>query len=103
MATIIWSLLEALSALLPAQSGEPQSCPAFALVVCAEPSGRGFCRNLCGVAAATLPLAHALCGLAGAQEARICRRADERNRRHKAGIDASREGRAAVETHPDAW
>ncbi len=50
--------------------------PASAALVRAEPSGRGFRRDLRGVAAAALELADALRRLAGAQEARICRRAD---------------------------
>ena len=62
--------------LLPAQSGEPALCPASSTLVRAEPSGRGFRRNLRGVAQAALELAGALCRLAGAEEARICRRTD---------------------------
>ena len=59
-------------------------CPASSALVRAEPSGRGFCRNLCGVVAPALELADALCRLAGAEEARICRRADGRDRREAA-------------------
>ena len=76
LAAIVRSVVAALSALLPAEPGEPQSRPAFAAVVRAEPSRRGFRRDFCGVAAAALAMAHALCRLAGAQEARICRRTD---------------------------
>src|SRR5262249_3420954 len=93
---------ETLPALLPAQSGQPALCPAPAALVRAEPSGRGLCRNLCGVAAAAVELAHALCRLAGAEEARICRRADGRDRRQAAaGADAGAP-RSAVQAQPDA-
>ena len=94
LAAAVRPVLETLSALLPAQSGQPPLCPASSALVCAEPSGRGFRRNLRGVAAAALELADALCRLAGAEEARICRRADGRNRRqtaadHDAGASRS--------------
>src|SRR5271154_2374795 len=77
LAATVRPVVATLSALLPAQSGEPELCPAFAAVVRAKPSGRGFCRDLCGLAAPALALAFSLRRLAGAQEARICRRTDE--------------------------
>src|SRR6476646_3376390 len=80
LAAAVRPVLETLPALLPAQSGEPALCPASSALVCAEPSGRGFRRNLRSVAAATFELADALCRLAGAEEARICRRTDGRDR-----------------------
>ena len=54
-------VLKTLPALLLAQSGQPEICPASSAVVRAEPSGRGFRRNLRGVAAAAFELADALC------------------------------------------
>src|SRR4051794_33247103 len=89
LAAIVRPVVETLSALLPAQSGEQALRPASAAVVCAEPSGRGFRRDLCGVAAAALELADAICRLAGTEEARIYRRADGRDRgKAAAGHDA---------------
>src|SRR5579872_5870916 len=79
LAAAVRPVLETLPALLPAQSGEPALCPASSALVCAEPSGRGFRRNLRGVAAAAFELADALCRLAGAEKARICRRVDGRD------------------------
>src|SRR3974390_368866 len=76
LATVVRPVFETLPALLPAQSGQPALCPAPSALVRAEPSGRGFRRNLCGVVAAAVELADTLCRLAGAEEARICRRAD---------------------------
>src|SRR5712672_1286487 len=69
LAAIVRPVLETLPALLPAQSGQPALCPAPSPLVCAEPSGRGFRRDFCGVVAAAFELADALCRLAGAQEA----------------------------------
>src|SRR5687768_3938101 len=69
LAAIVRPVVETLPAPLPAQSGQPAVCPASAALVRAEPSGRGFCRNLRGVAAATLELADTVCRLAGAEEA----------------------------------
>ena len=83
-------------ALLPAQSGQPPLCPASSALVCAEPSGRGLRRNLRGMAAAAFELADALCRLAGAEEARICRRADGRNRRQTAAKHDARAARSAA-------
>ena len=79
LAAAVRPVVEALSALLPAQPGKPALRPASPSLVRAEPSGRGLCRDLCGVAAAALELADAICRLAGAEEARICRRADGRD------------------------
>ena len=76
LAGIVRPLLHPLSRLLPPQSGQQELRPASAPVVRAEPSGRGFRRDLRGLAAPALRLAQALRRLAGAQEARICRRAD---------------------------
>src|SRR5882757_7397168 len=69
LATVVRRVIEALPALLPAQSGEPALCPTSSALVRAEPSGRGFRRNLCGLAAAAVELAEALYWLAGAEEA----------------------------------
>src|SRR3982075_1564006 len=69
LAAIVRPVFETLPALLPAQSGQPELCPAPSALVRAEPSGRGFRRNLCGVAAAAVELADALCRMAGAEEA----------------------------------
>src|SRR5215468_11287343 len=70
LAAIVRPVVETLPALLPAQSGQPELCPASSALVRAEPSGRGFRRNLCSVVAAAVELADPLCGLAGAEEAR---------------------------------
>src|ERR1700691_2005301 len=102
LAAAVRPVVATLSALLPAQSGEPELRPAFAVVVRAKPSGRGFCRNFCRLAAAALALAHALCRLAGAQEAGICRRADDGDRRLAAGAHASGKSRSAQQAYPDA-
>src|SRR3979490_2557527 len=69
LAAIVRRVFETLPALLPAQSGQPELCPASSALVRAEPSGRGFRRNLCGVAAAAVELPGAFCRLAGAEEA----------------------------------
>src|SRR3977135_263632 len=75
LAAIVRPVFETLPALLPAQSGQPELCPAPSALVRAEPSGRGFRRNLCGVAAAAGGLAGALCRLAGGEEGGISPRA----------------------------
>src|SRR5438132_1655988 len=69
LAAAVRSVLETLSELLPAQSGEQTFRPASAPVVRAEPPGRGFRRDVRRLAAAALELAHALCRVAGTQEA----------------------------------
>src|SRR5262249_9784828 len=81
LAAAVRTIPEALSEVLPAEPVQPAFRPASAAVVRAEPSGRGFRRDLRGLAAAPFQLAHALRGLAGIEEARICRRADGRDRR----------------------
>src|SRR6185437_13028403 len=89
LAATVRSVLETLSAVLPAQSGQSPLCPASSALVRAEPSGRGFRRDLRGVAAAAFELADALRRLAGAEEARICRGVDGGDRRETpAGHDA---------------
>src|SRR5882757_8065914 len=89
LAAVVRPVFETLPALLPAQSGQPALCPASSSLVRAEPFGRGFRRNLCGMVAAAVELADPVCRLAGAEEARICRRADGRDRREAAaGHDA---------------
>src|SRR5581483_3486991 len=103
LAAAVWPVLKTLPALLPAQSGEPAICPASSALVRAEPSGRGFRRNLRGVATAALELADALCRLAGAEEARICRRADGGNRRQTAGGHDAGARRSVARAQPDAW
>src|SRR3954469_19730405 len=102
LAATVRPVVETLSALLPAQSGEPALCPASAAVVRAEPSGRGFRRDLCGVAAAALELADAICWLAGAEEARICRRADGRDRGQATADHDGGACRYAGSAQPDA-
>ena len=86
--------------LLPAQPGEPELRPASAALVRAKPSGRGFRRDLRGLAAAALGLAQALCRLAGAEEAGICRRADGRDRR--ASGRCSRAGERSIRSASSA-
>src|ERR1700722_14730331 len=103
LAAAVRPVLKTLPALLPAQSGLPAICPASAALVRAEPSGRGFRGNLRGVAAAALELAHALCRLAGAEEARICRRTDGGDRREAAGVHDAGACRSAARARPDAW
>src|SRR5262249_12966828 len=81
LATAVRSIFDPLSGLLPAKPGQQELCPTSATLVCAEPSGRRFRRDLRRLAQATLRLAHALCRMAGAEEARICRRAHGRDRK----------------------
>src|SRR6185295_14438348 len=102
LAATVRPVLETLPALLPAQSGQPALCPAPAALVCAEPSGRGFRRNLCGLAAAAFELADTLCRLAGAQEAGICRRTDGGDRREAAADHLARARRSAAQAERDA-
>ena len=73
LAAAVRSLIETLSEILPPEPCQPAFRPAPAALVRAEPSGRGFRRNICGLAATPLELAHALCRLAGTEEARIRR------------------------------
>ena len=83
LAGAVRPVVDPLSALLSAKSSQPALRLAPSALVRAKPSGRGFRRDLRGVAHAAFELAHALCRLAGAQEAGICRRADGRDRRQK--------------------
>src|SRR3954451_22888116 len=102
LAAAVRPVVETLPALLPAHSGEQALRPASAAVVCAEPSGRGFRRDLCGVAAAPFELADAICWLAGAEGARICRRADGRDRGKAAADRDAGACRYAGSAKPDA-
>ena len=94
LAAAVRPVVETLSALLSAQSGQPELCPASAALVRAEPSGRGFCRDLRGMAPAAFEMADALCRLAGAEEARICRRTD--GTKSPASGRLSRRGSASI-------
>ena len=69
-------IVEALPTILSAKSGQSPLRQSSAAVVRTEPPGRGFRRDLCGVADAPLELAQALCPMARAEETAICRRAD---------------------------
>ena len=102
LAATVRPVVETLPALLPAQSGQQALRPASAAVVRAEPPGRGFRRDLCGVAAAALELADAICRLAGTEEARICRRADGRDRGKAAADHDAGACRYAGSAQPDA-
>ena len=97
LAAAVRPFVDPLSALLSAESGEQEFRPASAALVCAEPSGRGFRRDLCGLADAALELAQALRRLAGAEEAAIRRRADGGDRRPEAAADAAARGRSAAQ------
>src|ERR1700740_3069043 len=55
-----WALSAALSRQLPARSILARFRAAFAGMVCAEASGRRFCRDLCGLADPAIELAQAL-------------------------------------------
>src|SRR5262249_19112008 len=103
LATVVRPVFETLPALLPAQSGQSELCPASSALVRAEPSGRGFGRNLGGVVAAAVELADPLRRLAGAEEARICRRADGRDCRGAAAGHDTGACRSAVRAQPNAW
>ena len=94
--------LEALSALLPARSGQQELRAASAAVVRAEPPGRGFRRDLRGLADAALELAQALRRLAGAAQARVRRRTDGGDRRPAAEDDAARPHRSAEQVQDHA-
>src|SRR5256714_12101282 len=72
LAAVVRPVFETLPALLPTQSGQPVLCPASSSLVRAEPSGRGFRRNLCGMVAAAVELAGGRFRLGGAEEALIC-------------------------------
>ncbi len=102
LAATVRPFIDALSELLSAQSGEPEFRPASAALVRAKPSGRGFRRDLRGLADAALELAQALRRLAGAEEAGICRRADGGDRQAEAQADAADRGRAAAHAAHDA-
>src|SRR3954470_22483283 len=102
LAATVRPVVETLSALLPAQSGQPALCPASAALVRAEPSGRGFRRDLCGVAAAPFELADTIRRLAGAEEARICRRTDGRDRGQATADHDAGACRYAGSAEPDA-
>src|SRR3981189_889892 len=68
LAAAVRPLIEALSEILPAEPGQPEFRPASAALVRTEPPGRGFRRNVCGLAPAPLELACALRRLAGIEE-----------------------------------
>ena len=102
LAAVVRRDLQTLPALLSAEPRQPQLRPAFAAVVRAEPSRRGFRRDFCSVAAAALELAHALYRLAGVEEAQICRRADAGNRRQAAVPHQPGKGRSAQHVPRDA-
>ncbi len=96
LAAPVRPFIDSLSELLSARSGQPEFRPASAALVRAKPSGRGFRRDLRGVADAALELAQALRGLAGVEEAAIRGRADGGDRQAQAGADAADRGRAAA-------
>src|SRR6185369_154906 len=78
MAAAVRQVVGDLSRLLSPQPGQPQLRAASPPLVCAEPSGRGFRRDLRGLDGPETQMAEALCRLAGAEEAGIRRRADGR-------------------------
>ena len=81
--------VDAVSGLLPAEAVLEELRPAPRLVVRAEPSRRGFRRDVRRLAHARQRLAPALRRLAGAAEARVHGRADARTRgQAAAGLDA---------------
>ena len=96
LAAPVRPFIDPLSELLSARSGEPEFRPASPALVRAKPSGRGFRRDLRGLADAALELAQALRGLAGVEEAAIRGRADGGDRQAEAEADAADRGRAAA-------
>src|SRR5262245_60866049 len=102
MAGAVRPVVDPLSPLLSAESRQPPLRLPPAAVVRAEPPGRGFCRDVRGVAYAALELAQALCRLAGFEEAAICRRADGRDRRGEARAHAPAACRPVEPAHADA-
>src|ERR1700722_13557496 len=103
MADAVRPVFATLSALLSTESGQQAFRAASAALVRPEPPGRRFRRNLCGMAAAALELALALRRRAGAEEAGICRRVDDRNRWATAAAHRSGAGRSPEPPHRDAW
>src|SRR5262249_61812614 len=85
LAGAVRPVVEALPTILSAKSGQSPLRQSFAAVVRTEPPGRGFRRDLCGVADAPLELAQALCPMARAARTAICRRTDCRDRRSECG------------------
>src|SRR5689334_16570843 len=101
LAGAVRPVVEALPTILSAKSGQSPLRLSSAAVVRTEPSGRGFRRDLRGVADAPLELAQALCPMARAEETAICRRADGRDRRTEAARHAPAAGRAAEPADAD--
>src|SRR5581483_8384419 len=95
LAAVVRPLLLALSEALSPQSAQQALRPASSALVCAKPSGRGFCRNLRRVAHAALGVAQTLCRLAGIEEAAICRRVDGGDRGKEAAAGAAARSRPA--------
>src|SRR5262249_486336 len=100
LAGAVRPVVEALPTILSAKSGQSPLRQSFAAVVRTEPPGRGFRRDLCGVADAPLELAQALCPMARAEETAICRRADGCDRRPDAARHAPHAGRPADPADP---
>src|SRR5690606_11866716 len=79
LAAALREILDPLPRVLPPQSGQQTLRPAPAVVVRAESSRRGFCRNVRRLVAAPVRLAAPLPGMAGAQEAGVRGRVDGRD------------------------
>src|SRR6266480_3297618 len=101
MAGALRPLVDPLPEILSPQPREPALRLSSSAVVCSEPSGRGFRRDVRSMAYAALELAQALRGMAGTEEAGICRRADGRDRRGEAIGHAPAARRPAESAHPD--
>src|SRR5687768_14658709 len=100
LAATVWAFLQALSQALSAQPPQSAFRPASPALVRAKPSGRGFRRDFRGLAHAAIQLAQALCRLARAEEAGICRRADGGDRRAEAFADSAVGGGPASAADP---
>ena len=96
-------VLDQVSPALSPQSGKQGLRPAPAALVCAEPSGRRLRRDVRSVADAAVELAQALCRLAGAREARICRRADGRDGRRIPCPHQARQKSILFTASPGRW
>ncbi len=90
------AVVHAISRLLHAKTVQQELRAASRQLVLAEPSRRGLCRDIRGVAEPEGRLAQPLRRLAGAEEARIHGRADARARRQAGGGENASQGRTAA-------
>ncbi len=102
VAEVLRPFLEAVSEVLPAESGLAPVRAAPPDVLRAEPSGRGFRGDVRRLAPAARDVAAALRGVAGARQAGVRRRADGRDRPESRSRPEPQAGRAAARAEHDA-